>query len=417
MNRNIVVCLPDLRGGGAEQQGQLLADFLSGKGHRVFVFLTKTSDFWRWPAGAQLSETPILPSRTTPRVHKSKPWWQNPPTRVFRKFAGRSTWAKGARVSYRIFLRFRFGVIPRSLYSRPQELDAIHSLRHLLAGLEAPVVIAFLARPSVIASLASTKSSRLLVSVRNDPVRQGVPRDISRAFVGAVRSADGVLANSREAVSAMQVQFPTKRVRYTPNDYSRLTVHPPAQRVDKNLLWVGRLEPQKRPLEALEAFAQSGATRFGWTLHYYGAGSLAEELRGRVTDLRLERSVWLHGGVRPAEIPYHAAVALILSSDYEGSANVFFEAVAAGALVLAREGLSDAEEFVAAAGVQNVLLYGDWDHLARKLSDLEALRSNQATVASALQKQLVRYIARAKYLHDDFHKWIASDLRNGGLCQ
>ena len=411
MNRNIVVCLPDIHGGGAEHQGALLADSLSGKGHQVFVFLTKTSHCYRWPAGAQFSETLTLPSHASPQAYKSQLWWQNPPTRVLENFPGTSTWAKGARVGYRIFLRFRFGAIPRSLYSRLRELDAIHRLRHVLASLEAPVVIALLARPSVIASLASTKRSKLLVSLRNNPVKQGVPRDIARAFTGAVRSADGVLANSREAVSAIQFQFPNKPVRYTPNDYSRLIVHPPSQRADRNVLWVGRLEPQKRPLEALEAFAKSGATRFGWKLHYYGAGSLAEELLRRVKDLRLERSVRLHGKVPPSEIPYRAAVTLILSSDYEGSANVFFEAVAAGALVLVREGLSDAEDFVAAADVQEVLLYAGWDHLTRQLSDLELLRSNQATVALALQEQLARYIARAKSLNDDFHKWIASGLR------
>lgn len=102
------------------------------------------------------------------------------------------------------------------------------------------------------------------------------------------------------------------------------------------ILFLGRLEPEKRPIELLEIAAR----RSDWNLIVAGSGSLEAELRGRVTaDRRLAKRVrWV--GFVEARRKWEclaAADVLALPSRSEGQPLVILESLAAGRPVATTE--------------------------------------------------------------------------------
>ena len=98
------------------------------------------------------------------------------------------------------------------------------------------------------------------------------------------------------------------------------------------VLSVGLLNDMKRPLLALEAFADFASRRPGSTMTWIGAGPLTRAVRQRITDLDLDGLATI---VPPmAQEPYRRAMAehdlLLLPSRYETFSVVAAEALAAG---------------------------------------------------------------------------------------
>jgi glycosyltransferase involved in cell wall biosynthesis len=98
----------------------------------------------------------------------------------------------------------------------------------------------------------------------------------------------------------------------------------------RNILWIGRMEPQKDPALALEVMR-----RFEGDLTMLGDGALMPDIRNKAADLK--DKVTLAGYVPQIE-PYLAdADALLITSRYEGGPAVAVEALAQGVPVVSTD--------------------------------------------------------------------------------
>ncbi|MDX2177115.1 MAG: glycosyltransferase family 4 protein [Candidatus Sumerlaeia bacterium] len=115
------------------------------------------------------------------------------------------------------------------------------------------------------------------------------------------------------------------------------TVRPPGARPSHRLLFLGRLEPVKRPDLALEALRIARETIADLELRVVGDGSLREGLEARVAELGLGAAVTFAGRVEDPRGELDSASALILPSDTEGLSNAMLEAMAWGVPVVATD--------------------------------------------------------------------------------
>jgi glycosyltransferase involved in cell wall biosynthesis len=161
------------------------------------------------------------------------------------------------------------------------------------------------------------------------------------AYVGmtkrAIARADSCTAVSEYLAAAMAEGGVKGPVDIVPNvvDLDR-----PARRISTSLgprdpirvLSVGLLNDMKRPLLAVEAFAEFAARRPGSTMTWIGAGPLEAAVRQRTSELDLEGLVTVFPPM--AQEPYRRTMAehdlLLLPSRYETFSVVAAEALAAG---------------------------------------------------------------------------------------
>ncbi|HEI9878587.1 TPA: glycosyltransferase, partial [Proteus mirabilis] len=99
---------------------------------------------------------------------------------------------------------------------------------------------------------------------------------------------------------------------------------------NKNIIFVGRLSPEKDPIEALNIFYKSKLFKQGFKLIYYGNGSLEFELKNKIINLQLTQFVKIIKDEINIDNIYKNAYALILTSKIEGFGMVLIEAISKG---------------------------------------------------------------------------------------
>lgn len=105
-------------------------------------------------------------------------------------------------------------------------------------------------------------------------------------------------------------------------------------RFNTRILFVGRLEKEKHPCLALEAFAQAAPADS--CLIIVGSGSELEHLNQQAKQLGIEERVFFEGETDSAPY-YHFSDLLLVTSRYEGYGLVLVEALAAGKPVLSTD--------------------------------------------------------------------------------
>jgi glycosyltransferase involved in cell wall biosynthesis len=99
------------------------------------------------------------------------------------------------------------------------------------------------------------------------------------------------------------------------------------------VIWCGRLSPEKRPLESIKAAAQVPDCQ----LDIYGNGPMAEELQEYIDTHDLSRRIHLKGRVSQAEIlesMQNHDVLLYPSFGFDNQPMVLLESVAAGTPII-----------------------------------------------------------------------------------
>lgn len=147
-----------------------------------------------------------------------------------------------------------------------------------------------------------------------------------------------VVANSEELATAVAASYPevAARVRSLPNptDFAAIdqlaAAEPAGERPPgPQLVWVGRLTPQKRPDLMLEALARVRRTMDA-RLSMLGDGPLLGPVRARIARLSLEGAVELPGFCDNPFPRMRQADLFVLSSDFEGLPNALIEAQGLG---------------------------------------------------------------------------------------
>ena len=211
--------------------------------------------------------------------------------------------------------------------------------------------------------------------------------ELGRLGLISLRVPRRLVGNSRANLdAAVQLGVRPARIRYLPNavDLVRFApgphaVPPGRARVPESgsewaepqidVLFVGRLGPEKRVDVLVHALARLRGKRRNFTATIVGAGPLEPSLRRLVHDLGLDDLVTLIGGDPSPERWLRDARLLVLPSEHEGTPNIVLEAMACGLPVVATP-VGSVPDLVDNGHTGRLVAVGDADGLARALLGL-----------------------------------------------
>jgi glycosyltransferase involved in cell wall biosynthesis len=341
--------------GGMERQAARLAEGLAARGARVTVLTTFV------PRGLDLGPRHEL-RRGVEVVRLPLPWW------VF-EGASRLFEARAAL----------------ELARRARRVDAIYAV-HVKGGAHAAQIARVVARP-VLVKLACAGEHGDFASLAREP-------DAAR-LRELVREASRVLCLSRELEGeARSFGLEPARFARVTNAVDRARFKPDGPRAElealvpgaggdaRLVLFVGRLDRQKRIDVLLRAFAELASRVPGARLALAGDGPLEPELRALARELSLEGKIAFLG--RRDDVPelLRAAHVFALPSESEGLSNALLEALATGVPVVASR-IPANEELVGDEREGLLVPAGDAPALARAL---ERLLSDSALAAGLSQR-------------------------------
>lgn len=138
------------------------------------------------------------------------------------------------------------------------------------------------------------------------------------------------------------------------------------------VLFCAKLQPWKRPLDLLRAFAKANLPNA--ILVFAGEGPLRPQLESEVAALGITPRVRFLGFVNQSQLPaiYTAADVMVLPSEYEPFAVVVNEAMLCGCPVIASNHVGAARDLVTPVCPEAVYTCGDIDTLAALLSRITA---------------------------------------------
>lgn len=382
-----LVVLPNLAPGGAQLQGVLLAKELSDSGLEVGIFLTHSDETTRSNSSKLSGIRTISTSdyKAPQSVFEVLLEYLLSASDILRiqKVSNRLK----ALISMAIFARL--GVDPslaRALRHNLKVAKAANGLRHFIQNERISVLISFLPQPNLVAVISSDESAKVIVVERNDFFAQPVGLGIRTAQLMTYHKAAIVAANSVTATSQLAQQFPNCRVAFLPNTLPNIRQQIGETTRSKRVLVAGRLEPQKRPLEVLEAFCTARKFASEWSIGFAGSGSLLQELEALAKNLGVTERVSVFGHLDAEDVPYWDAMVCVLNSDYEGSPNVLAEAICWGVIPLVRRSVLEASEFIP-RDLETVLIFDDFPDLVRKLESLPMLAAKRSEIVSKLQSR------------------------------
>ncbi|MEJ1160752.1 glycosyltransferase family 4 protein [Prosthecomicrobium sp. N25] len=278
-------------------------------------------------------------------------------------------------------------------------LQRLVNLRRAISAAEPDVVIAFLTRMNVMTLLATRGLGiPVIVSERNNPREQDIHFIWNRLRSLLYRHASGVTALTQEALDFYPAPI-RKKGAVIPNAFDA----PPSQAErggEKILVAVGRLVRQKGFDLLIQAYALAARDLPEWKLVIWGEGPERERLEALRDRLGLNDRIVLPG-ITPR--PYSwidDAHVFVLSSRFEGFANVVGEALSAGLPVIAFDCDWGPRQMVR-PDVNGLLVPPqDVDALASALRELLPDRARQDRMARAARASMVAYST-----HSVMAKW------------
>jgi glycosyltransferase involved in cell wall biosynthesis len=174
----------------------------------------------------------------------------------------------------------------------------------------------------------------IAVKISNPPLPQAAP--FAEAFFRRfTRSVDGFAAMNSGLARELEALLPGREI-VTLHDpvYIRPVTPRPRRAGQRNILWIGRLEPQKDPQLALKTIQPLGPSAH---LTMLGDGALRRNIERQVRIMGLEDRVKLMGYVPETESHLAAADALLITSRYEGGPAVAVEALGLGVPVVSTD--------------------------------------------------------------------------------
>jgi glycosyltransferase involved in cell wall biosynthesis len=171
----------------------------------------------------------------------------------------------------------------------------------------------------------------IALKISNPPLPGGTP--FAKAiFRLLARAVDGFAAMNSGLARELGALLPGRKI-VTLHD--PVYISPTAARArprGSNILWIGRMEPQKDPALALHVMQTLDGH-----LTMLGDGALLGDIRRQVAALGLESKVTLAGYAPEIESHMAAADALLITSRYEGGPAVAVEALAQGVPVVSTD--------------------------------------------------------------------------------
>lgn len=228
-----------------------------------------------------------------------------------------------------------------------QNIRCIIAIRIALKKVGAKVSIGFIAITNIRLILASFGLGlKVIISERNDPVRQsfGFMWDLLRKFF--YKFADVVTANSNGALKTLSSYVPDAKLFLVPNLLQLSVLNDNRNDSGHEILTVGRLVSQKAHDILLDAFVGVVSQNPDWRLTIIGDGTLSDKLQCQAERLGIAECVTWLANVRDPFKYYKRADIFVLVSRYEGIPNALLEAMSCGLPVIVSDASPGPLEYV-----------------------------------------------------------------------
>lgn len=320
---DILLVIPHLERGGSQRVLTTLANAWSQRGYKVTVltFHGEERDFFPFSPGVERIVLPYV--------------WPE-----FREFH-----LAGA-------IRFHWAAVTRFRLAKLIGMAAyLLELRRVIVKIGAPVIVSFLCSTNIKVILAclGLAKVRVVISERNDPARQRLPRQWEWSRRWLYRFSDVVTANSHGAIDTMRSYVPEHKLAFVPNplcEESKAEAIPPPADPSPRLLAVGRLTAQKGYDVLLRAFSLVAPGAEPWRLSIVGDGPLEERMKAAADELEIASRVDWHGRQPDPFFYYRGSDIFLMPSRHEGSPNALLEAMSQGLPPIVTDCLPGALEVV-----------------------------------------------------------------------
>lgn len=234
---------------------------------------------------------------------------------------------------------------------------------------------------------------KTVVSERNAPEHSTAKPPVKYFSRFLMRFADGYVFQTQQAKEFYDRML-GGRGAVIPNPL--FTEHLPqayfGQPRKKQIVSVGRLEPQKNQALLIDAFARIAGRFPDYGLTIYGEGSLHRDLERRVSKYGLTERVSLPGNIPDVLEKIQKASLFVFTSDYEGIPNALIEAMALGLPCISTDCPCGGPASLIRSGENGVLVeVGDEDGLVQAIEALlvESERAESMGIKAAEIRQLL----------------------------
>ena len=228
-------------------------------------------------------------------------------------------------------------------------------------------VLSFLTYTNLIAVRSRVGDIPVVISERCDP-RERSPHLVHQVDT-VYPKADCIVCQSRTIEEYFRKVNPKSRTTVIPNPVNRDSIFTGKVSVrEKVIIAAGRLSHQKNYSTLIRAFSLIRDQCPDHVLRIYGQGPEEGKLKALITELGLERHVFLMG-VRDNVMKVEASASLyVMSSNFEGFPNALAEAMASGIPVISTDFLSGVARELIINGVNGyVVPLRDEQALAEKM--------------------------------------------------
>lgn len=210
-------------------------------------------------------------------------------------------------------------------------------LRKICKGEKPDIVISFMAEANFRAIVATMfLNIKTLISVRNDPNKE-YPNMLYKVMAKILYPlASGCVFQTEDAKKWFPKRI-QKKSKIILNHVDEKFYKVKFEGEKKDIITVGRLEPQKNHKLLIEAFSQIADEFPNENLIIYGDGSQKQNLKELTKKLGIEERVVFMGTCIDIQEKIKNAKLFVLSSNYEGLPNVVMEAMTLGIPVISTD--------------------------------------------------------------------------------
>lgn len=285
-----------------------------------------------------------------------------------------------------------------------KNIKRIFRLRTIIRKEKPDIVVSFMGPPNIRLILASVGcNTKIVVSVRNDP-NEEYGRGIKKFLANMIfLRADGIVFQTDDAKKYFNKGNQLKsRVIFNP--VNRVFFDTQWNPLKKEIVVVGRLEKQKNPFLAIDAFLTIAEKFPNYKLVFYGEGSLKKDLTAYIAKKNAKNRIELRGAVDDVAKVLSESTLYMMTSDFEGMPNALMEAMAVGIPAISTDCPCGGPASLINDSSQGFLVpVGDVNKLAEKLRLLLVDKNLRNKMSQIAQKRALEFRSEIVIKHwDDY---------------
>lgn len=240
----------------------------------------------------------------------------------------------GNQVAYPLDERVEICIAGKASGGNPFiQISRLFRMRRFYKKNKGCYIFSFCVRGSIFSVIAAAGiPHRFLVSERNDPTRISGQRLRDWSY----RKAEKLIFQTEDMKKCFSEDIQRKAA-VIPNPVSGDMLEPFQGERKKQIVSVGRLQPQKNHKLLIDAFAAFHEVYADYELHIFGIGELESDLKTRAKEFHIENQVVFRGFSSDVQREMWDSSMFVLSSDYEGISNSMIEALAMGVPVISTD--------------------------------------------------------------------------------